>query len=86
MAETGNLWSTKPDQPFGPAPAGEPSRLTHVTGEHRFYVAALLPSRDPKPTRENRGGFHQSPGLAYILSGEIVFMTIRRRRPCGRVI
>jgi hypothetical protein len=47
MAETGNLWPTKPDQPFGPAPAGEPSILTHVTGEHRFYVAALLPSRDP---------------------------------------
>ena len=77
MAETGSLWSTKSDQPFGPAPAGGPSRLTHVTGEHRFYVAALPPSREPKPTRENRGGFHQSPGLAYcyILSGEIVFMT-----------
>src|SRR4051812_44404382 len=77
MAEMGNLWATKPDLPLGQVPAGEPHKLTHATGEHRFYVAALAPSRDPKPTRENRGGFHQSPGLAYcyILSGEIVFMT-----------
>jgi len=77
MADMGNLWATKPDSPLGQAPASEPKKLTHSTGEHRLYVAALPPSRDPKPTRENRGGFHQTPGLAYcyILSGEIVFMT-----------
>lgn len=77
VAEMGNLWSTKPDQPLGQVPPGEPHKLSHTTGEHRFYVAALAPSRDPKPTRENRGGFHLTPGLAYcyILSGEIVFMT-----------
>jgi mannose-6-phosphate isomerase-like protein (cupin superfamily) len=77
VAEMGNLWATKPDLPLGQVPAGEAKKLTHATGEGRFYVAALPPSRDPKPTRENRGGFHQTPGIAYcyILSGEIVFMT-----------
>ena len=76
-ADMGNLWATKADLPLGQVPAGEATRVTHATGEGRFYVASLPPSRDPKPTRENRGGFHQTPGIAYcyILSGEIVFMT-----------
>jgi cupin domain len=77
IADVGNLWATKPDLPLGQVPPGEATKLKHVTGEGRFYVATLPPSRDPKPTLENRVGFHQTPGIAYcyILSGEIVFMT-----------
>jgi hypothetical protein len=76
MAAVGNLWTTKPDQPIGQAPPGEPRTLTHATGEGRFFVAAIQPSKDPKPNLENRGGFHETPGIAYcyILNGELVFL------------
>jgi len=76
MAEIGNLWNTKPDQPIGQAPTAEPKKLTHATGEGRLFVAAIPPSRDPKPNLENRGGFHETPGIAYcyILNGELVFL------------
>src|SRR5712671_4107693 len=76
MADVGNLWTTKPDQPIGQAPAGEPRKMTHATGEGRFFVAAIQPSKDPKPNLQNRVGFHETPGVAYcyILNGELVFL------------
>lgn len=76
MADVGSLWTTKPDQPIGQAPPGEPKNLTHATGEGRFFVVAIPPSRDPKPNLQNRIGFHQTPGIAYcyILNGELVFL------------
>src|SRR5262245_17032371 len=76
MAEVGTLWTTKPDQPIGQAPPGEPRRLTHVTGESRCFVAAIAPSKDPKPNLENRVGFHETGGIAYcyILNGELAFL------------
>lgn len=76
MADVGSLWTTKPDQPIGLAPLGEPKRLAHTTGEGRFFVAAIPPSKDPKPSLQNRVGFHQTPGIAYcyILNAELVFL------------
>ena len=76
MADLANLWTTKPDQPLGLAPAGEPRQLSHATGETRFFVTAIQPSKDPKPNLENRVGFHRTPGIAYclMLTGEIVLL------------
>jgi hypothetical protein len=76
MAPAANLWATKPDQLLGPVPAGEPQALTRVTGETRFFVATIQPSKDPRPNLENRIGFHRTPGIAYcyILDGELVFL------------
>jgi hypothetical protein len=76
MADVANLWTTQPDLPLGAAPSGEPRQLSHATGETRFFVATIQPSKDPRPTRENRIGFHRTPGIAYcyMLSGEIVFL------------
>lgn len=76
MADLANLWTTKPDQPLGLAPAGEPRQLSHVTGETRFFMTTIQPSKDPKPSLENRVGFHRTPGIAYcfMLTGEIVFL------------
>jgi naringenin degradation protein FdeH len=76
MADVANLWTTKPDQPIGAVPPGEARQLTHPTGETRFFVATIQPSKDPKPNLENRIGFHRTPGIAYcyILDGEIVFL------------
>ena len=47
MADMQNLWATKPDLLLGVAPPGEAKKLTHATGEGRFYVINLPPSRDP---------------------------------------
>ena len=76
MAPVGSLWTTKPDQPIGQAPPGEAQKVSRATGEGRFFVAAIQPSKDPKPNLENRIGFHQTQGIAYcyILNGEIVFL------------
>ena len=76
MADLANLWTTKPDQPLGPAPSGEPRQLSHATGETRFFLTAIQPSKDPKPNLENRVGFHRTPGIAYcfMLTGEIVLL------------
>jgi mannose-6-phosphate isomerase-like protein (cupin superfamily) len=76
MADLGNLWTTKPDQPLGVPPAGEARQLSHATGETRFFMTTIQPSKDPKPTLANRLGFHRTPGIAYcfMLTGEIVFL------------
>ena len=76
MADVGNLWTTKADQPIGQAPSGEPRRVTHATGDGRCFVAAIAPSKEPKPNLENRIGFHETPGVAYcyILNGELVLL------------
>jgi hypothetical protein len=76
MVDVANLWTTKPDQPIGVAPEGEPHQLSHATGETRFFMTTIQPSKDPKPNLENRIGFHRTPGIAYcfMLTGEIVFL------------
>jgi hypothetical protein len=76
MVDVGNVWTTKPEQPIGAGPAGEPLQVSRATGETRFFFATIQPSRDPKPNLENRLGFHLTPGIAYclMLTGEIVFL------------
>lgn len=77
VVSANNIWTTTPEQPLGAGPSGEPRRIARARGDSRFFVAAIRPSRDPKPTRENRIGFRPTQGLAYclILNGEIVFLT-----------
>ena len=72
-----SIYATSADAPIGAAPAGEKHEVGKATSETRFFVAAIPPSKDPKPNLTNRIGFHQTPGIAYcfILNGEIVFMT-----------
>lgn len=76
MIDVAALWTTKPDQPLGAARAGEPKLVSRATGETRYFVATIQPSKDPKPTLVNRVGFHRTPGIAYcyLLTGEIVFL------------
>jgi hypothetical protein len=71
-----DVWRTQPDRPIGSVPGDEKRLVTRATGETRFFLAAIAPSRDPKPTLENRIGFHRTGGIAYcyILNGELVFL------------
>jgi hypothetical protein len=72
----GNAWETQPGVPLGAVQAAEKPLVTRATGETRFFLAYIPPSTDPKPTLENRVGFHRTAGIAYcyILNGEIVFL------------
>ncbi len=70
-------WTTTPDAPLGPAPAGEErADFSRATGDTRFWVLSMAPHDDPRPDLTNRIGFHKTPGVAYIyiLSGEVVFL------------
>ena len=76
MVAVANLWTTGPDRVLGDAAAGERLQVARVTGETRHFVAAIQPSRDPKPNLTNRLGFHRTAGIAYcyILTGELFFL------------
>ena len=70
-------WTTTPDAPLGPAPAGEErADFSRATGDTRFWLLSMAPHEDPKPDLTNRIGFHRTPGVAYvyILSGEVMFL------------
>jgi hypothetical protein len=77
---TGILWTTDGQHPLGASPADErpyvsaPSEL-----RSRWYIAALKPNAEPKPTLENRQGFHINPvrGITYVfvLTGSITYLT-----------
>jgi hypothetical protein len=70
-----SVWATKPDQPLGAPTADEKVLVSRMTGETRFFMASIQPSRDPKPNLENRIGFHRTGGIAYCyLLGDIVFL------------
>jgi hypothetical protein len=71
------IFSTTVDAPIGAAPAGESRQVNKATSETRLFVAAIPPSKDPKPNLTNRLGFHETPGIAYcfILNGELAFLT-----------
>ena len=73
------LWRTSGDQLLGAGPAGEPPPAFRATGASSYYIATLQKSPDPPPTLENRIGFHQTPGVAYVLvlTGEVVYMVDR---------
>jgi hypothetical protein len=71
-----DVWRTEPDRPIGTVPGDEKLLVGRATGETRFFLAAIPPSGDPKPTLQNRLGFHRTGGIAYcyILNGELVFL------------
>ena len=71
-----DLWRTQPDRPIGTVPGEEKLLVGRATGETRFFLAAIPPSSDPKPTLQNRIGFHRTGGIAYcyVLDGELVFL------------
>jgi hypothetical protein len=70
-----SVWTTSPDQPLGAPTADEKVLVSRVTGAGRFFLASIPPSRDPKPSLQNRIGFHRTGGIAYCyLLGDIVFL------------
>ena len=74
-----DLWSTNGDQMLGAGPATESAPDYRATGASRCFIATIEQSPDPMPTLENRIGFHQTMGVAYVLvlTGEIVFLVDR---------
>ena len=84
------VWLTKADRPIGTVPGQEKLLVTRATGETRFFIAAIPPSNDPKPTLQNRIGFHRTGGVAYcyILNGEVVFLVDKQevRVRAGEVV
>jgi hypothetical protein len=76
LVDVASLWTTQPDVVLGAAVEGERLQVAKATGETRFFVATIAPSKDPKPDLKNRIGFHRTPGIAYcyVLSGEVVFL------------
>ena len=74
--DASRLWDATPDRPLGTTGKSEPIGLSHATGQTRCFVAAIPPSKEPKPTTVNRVGYHRANGIAYclILNGELVFL------------
>jgi hypothetical protein len=74
------LWTSDQKNPLG-AGAADEKAFTKSPSElwSRCYIAALAPNKDPKPTKENKGGFHINPvrGIVYVfvLSGSITYLT-----------
>ena len=77
LVDVSSIWATTAEQPLGAPAQGEKRMITRATGETRCFVAAIQPSRDPKPDLTNRVGFHRTPGIAYcfVLNGQLVFLT-----------
>jgi hypothetical protein len=76
MVDAGaKLWEITADQPLGPGKAGEPAYTKLMTG--RVGVETIRPSQEPKPTHENRKGFHVTPGVTHILvmNGPLTYLT-----------
>ena len=74
-----NLWTTTEDGILGSGPATESAPDYRATGASRCFIATIEKSSDPLPSLENRVGFHQTMGVAYVfvLTGEIVFLVDR---------
>jgi hypothetical protein len=74
--DVGNIWSTEPGKALGDAAKDEPAGLAKATGQMRCFVAAIQPSKEPKPDLTNRIGFHKGAGISYclILNGSLTYM------------
>jgi hypothetical protein len=72
-----SIYTTSAAAPIGKPAEGESRDVGKATSETRFFVAAIAPSKEPKPNLTNRIGFHQTMGIAYcfILNGELAFLT-----------
>lgn len=79
-----NMWVTSGSEPlgaWGPAekrsvlPTTRP-QIDPAAGGTRWTIATMQPARDPKPTLQNRQGFHRTSTIdyVYVLSGEVVLL------------
>jgi hypothetical protein len=74
--DVANLWTTAAGKVMGDVGKAEPPGLANATGQMRVFVAAIQPSKDPKPTMANRIGFHKGAGISYclIMNGSLTYM------------
>lgn len=74
-----DLWSTTDDEMLGSGPATESAPDYRATGASHCFISTIEKSPNPLPSLENRIGFHQTMGVAYVfvLTGEIVFLVDR---------
>lgn len=84
MVSENNIWTTSAADPVGALRPGERAALLPTTrpaidpppGGTRITFASFQPSKDPKPSLQNRQGFHRTATIDYIflLSGEVVLL------------
>lgn len=84
LVSVSNIWITSASEPVGPwgprekrgvLPTNRP-QIDPPAGGTRWTIATMQPARDPKPTLQNRQGFHRTATVDYIyvLSGEVVLL------------
>lgn len=79
-----NIWVTSGSEPLGAWGSAEKRSLLPTTrpqidpapGGTRWTIATMQPAREPKPTLQNRLGFHRTSTIdyVYVLSGEVVLL------------
>ena len=84
MVSQGNFWTTSATDPVGVLRPGDSVKLLPTTrpdadppaGGTRILFTHFQPATDPKPTLQNRRGFHRTATIDYllVLSGEIVLL------------
>ena len=84
MVSQGNFWTTSTTDPVGVLRPGESVKLLPTTrpdadppaGGTRILFTHFPPATDPKPTLQNRRGFHRTATIDYllVLSGEVVLL------------
>ena len=84
LVSVSNIWITNASEPVGSwgpqekrgvLPTNRP-QIDPPIGGPRWTIATMQPARDPKPTLQNRQGFHRTATLdyVYVLSGEVVLL------------
>ncbi len=84
MVPVTNIWVTNGSEPLGAWGAAErrtilPTNRPQIDpapGGTRWTIATMQPARDPKPTLQNRQGFHRTSTIdyLYVLNGEVVLL------------
>ena len=81
-----NVWSATPAAPLGVLRPGDSQKVLPANGgpkpdgrpvgSTRLQFGSFPPTKDPKPTLQNRQGFHRTSWLSYIymLSGEVTLL------------
>lgn len=79
-----DIWVTSGSEPLGAWGSTEKRSILPTTrpqidpapGGTRWTVATMQPARNPKPTLQNRQGFHRTSTIdyVYVLSGEVVLL------------
>ncbi len=77
------IWQTSGSEPLGQKRPGEPEflpstapRIDPPPGGNWWRLVAFAPSKDPKPTLQNRIGMHRTATIdyCYVLSGEVTLL------------